>query len=124
MTSRILSPAHTVPDSGRADDVPGLKAVRVLIWVYLALLLIEGSLRKWVLPGLSDPLLIIRDPVVLAIYFCAIRAHVIPFNTYVVLMGVIGGLSMLVSFVMLYPYFPLKVIFLVTAYGFRSNFLH
>jgi hypothetical protein len=101
-----------------------VKAVRILIWVYLVLLLVEGALRKWVLPSLSDPLLVIRDPVVLAIYVCAIRAHVFPGNVYVVLMGIIGGLSMLVSILLLYDYLPLKVILLVTGYGFRSNYLH
>src|SRR5947209_2668516 len=101
-----------------------VKAVRILIWVYLILLLIEGALRKWVLPSLSDPLLVIRDPVVLAIYVCAIRAHVFPGNVYVVLIGIIGGLSMLVSILLLYDYIPLKVILLVTGYGYRSNYLH
>lgn len=36
------------------------------IWLYLFLLIFEGALRKWFLPGLADPLLLIRDP--LAIY--------------------------------------------------------
>lgn len=45
--------------------------LKLLIWAYLILLIFEGALRKWVLPGLSDPLLIIRDPLVLLIYFLA-----------------------------------------------------
>jgi len=32
------------------------------VWLYLLLLIFEGALRKWFLPGLSTPLLIIRDP--------------------------------------------------------------
>ncbi len=31
------------------------------IWLYFFLLLFEGALRKWVLPSLSAPLLIVRD---------------------------------------------------------------
>lgn len=43
------------------------------IWVYFWLLIFEGALRKWILPSLSGPLLIIRDPVALIIYFQAAR---------------------------------------------------
>lgn len=101
-----------------------LKAVRILIWVYLILLLFEGAIRKWALPSLSDPLLVIRDPVVLAIYIFALRAHVFPWNIYILILGTIGVLTMFVSIVILYDYIPIKVILLVTGYGFRSNFLH
>ena len=45
--------------------------IKRLIWLYLFLLIGEGILRKWVLPGLSEPLLIIRDPLVIGIYLCA-----------------------------------------------------
>jgi hypothetical protein len=44
-----------------------------LLWVYLALLIAEGALRKWFLPSLSDVLLISRDPVALAIIALAVR---------------------------------------------------
>lgn len=113
-----------VAESATADRPGSLKAVRVLIAVYLVLLVIEGALRKWALPSLSDPLLVIRDPVVLAIYYFAIRAHVFPRNAYVVLLGVIGVLSMIVSFLLLSPYIPIKSVLLVTLYGFRCDFLH
>lgn len=38
---------------------------RKLIWLYLWLLIFEGALRKWLLPGLSTPLLLVRDPIVI-----------------------------------------------------------
>ena len=41
-----------------------------LIWIYLVLLLVEGALRKWFLPSLSNPLLLVRDPI--AILICAL----------------------------------------------------
>ncbi len=50
------------------------RIVRFLIWTYFILLIIEGALRKWVVPQLSNPLLVVRDPVALAIYFFSIRA--------------------------------------------------
>lgn len=39
--------------------------IRSLLWLYFWLIIVEGSLRKWFLPGLSNPLLLIRDPVAL-----------------------------------------------------------
>lgn len=42
-----------------------LKQIRQLLWVYFWLLIFEGALRKWLLPGLSTPLLLVRDPVAL-----------------------------------------------------------
>src|SRR2546423_10792292 len=113
-----------VPKSSLVEPAPGIRAVRILIWIYLVLLIIEGALRKWFLPNLSDPLLIIRDPVVLAIYIAAWRARVFPSNAYVILLAIIGGLCLAVSILSLYSYIPLKMILLVTLYGFRSNFLH
>jgi hypothetical protein len=125
MTTAFTPAFSSVPAKlPMAEQPPSRRAVRVLIWVYLFLLIAEGAVRKWILPQLSDPLLIIRDPVLLAIYFCALRAHVFPGNAYVVLLGVIGILSMLLSIFILYDYVPFKVILLVTAYGFRSDFLH
>lgn len=108
-----------------AEQASSLRAVRISIWVYLILLLLEGALRKWALPSLSDPLLVIRDPVVLAIYFFALRARVFPWNAFVIVLAVIGVLSLLLSIlIFLEALIPLKVILLVTLYGFRSNFLH
>src|SRR5690242_3376367 len=107
-----------------AEQSFSLRAVRGLIWTYLVLLLIEGALRKWVVPQLSDPLLIIRDPVVLGIYFFALRARVFPANAWIVVIGVIGVLSIIVTILVLYSYIPMKTILLVAAYGFRSDFLH
>lgn len=36
---------------------------RKAIWVYLFLLIFEGALRKWLLPSLATPLLLVRDPI-------------------------------------------------------------
>jgi len=42
-----------------------LKRLRQLLWLYFWLLIFEGALRRWFLPGLSEPLLLVRDPVAL-----------------------------------------------------------
>lgn len=101
-----------------------LRNIRRLIWLYFWLLLIEGALRKWTLPQLSNPLLIIRDPVVVAAYFLAIRARIFPWNAWVIALAIMGGLSLAISFVPLWPYLPPSMIALVGGFGFRSNFLH
>jgi hypothetical protein len=45
------------------------KQIRRLLWLYFWLLIFEGALRKWVLPGLANPLLLVREPVaLLALY--------------------------------------------------------
>jgi len=42
------------------------RKIQLLLWTYFWLLIFEGALRKWVLPGLSTPLLLVRDPVAIA----------------------------------------------------------
>ena len=42
-----------------------VKRLRQLLWLYFWLLIFEGALRKWLLPGLSDVLLLVRDPLAL-----------------------------------------------------------
>lgn len=98
--------------------------IKRLIWLYFFLLIFEGTFRKWILPQFSDVLLVIRDPVVIAIYFMAIKARVFPRNGYILALGIIGILSWLVSLLVLEPYLSLKPLILVTGFGFRSNFLH
>jgi hypothetical protein len=40
-----------------------LQRIRQLLWLYFWLLIFEGALRKWIFPGLSSQLLLVRDPV-------------------------------------------------------------
>ncbi|MEO5720554.1 MAG: hypothetical protein ABIR71_03670 [Chthoniobacterales bacterium] len=101
-----------------------LRNIRRLIWLYFWLLFFEGALRKWVVPQLSNPLLIVRDPVVILIYILAIRARVFPTNGWMVSLGVISVLATLLTFVPLWPYVSPARIALVTGFGFRSSFLH
>jgi hypothetical protein len=41
------------------------KRIKQLLWLYFWLLIFEGALRRWILPGLSNPLLLVRDPIAL-----------------------------------------------------------
>ncbi|MBA3651978.1 MAG: hypothetical protein H0W66_10995, partial [Chthoniobacterales bacterium] len=57
------------------DSSKTIRHLRQLIWLYLWLLIFEGAFRKWIVPQLSAPLLLIRDPVALLIYLLALRAR-------------------------------------------------
>ena len=59
------------------------KLLKAFIWLYLVLLIFEGALRKWVMPSISDPLLVVRDPIVLAIYTMAFFTGRFPLNGFI-----------------------------------------
>ena len=93
--------------------------IKKLIWAYFLLLLFEGALRKWFLPGLSQGLLIIRDPLVIWIYYLAYAQGVFPINNKYLqkcLQWVIGAaiLSLLIN-----QTHPFTIV-----YGARTNLLH
>ena len=108
----------------KSPEEKARRNIRWLIWLYFWLLILEGTLRKWILPQLSNPLLVVRDPVVLAIYLLSLRGRVFPRNTWTVVLAVIAILSTIATFVTLSPYLPLKPIALVCGYGLHANFFH
>lgn len=72
------------------------KTIKKLIWVYILLLFFEGALRKWILPSLSEPLLIIRDPFALLIILKAISLNVLkpnPLLSGFILIGIISFIA-------------------------------
>lgn len=95
-----------------------LKAVKYLLWTYLALLIFEGAVRKWVLPGLSDLVLIVRDPVVILIYVFAILGRVFPVNGWTIALLALTIASVAASFI------AGQTNLEVLAYGLRINYLH
>src|SRR5882672_7649551 len=97
---------------------PGVQPLRWLIWSYFWLLLFEGALRKWGAPSLANPLLIVRDPILLAIYGLALARGIFPLNRFVIALAVVGLLSLAASLVG--PHSNLGV----NLFGFRCDFLH
>lgn len=90
------------------------------IWIYFWLLIFEGALRKWIFPSLTAPLLIVRDPVVLIIYFQAARCG--KFSSKV--MWPVAVLALVIL-----PLAVAQVVLginplLVALYGLRSYLLH
>src|SRR5689334_1766816 len=76
-----------------------LRPLRWLIWTYFWLLIFEGALRKWVAPSLANPLLIIRDPVVIAIYALAFARGIFPLNRFVIALAALGVLMLATSLI-------------------------
>ncbi|MDR3456893.1 MAG: hypothetical protein P4N60_05565 [Verrucomicrobiae bacterium] len=110
-----LSPAKT---AARAQVFDENKTLRHLIWLYVILWLIEGGLRRWFLPGLNTPLLLIRDPLVIVIYAVAISRNLFPTNLFVT-----GGLLLAAL-----TFFNALTLghgnAMVALYGVRCDFLH
>src|SRR5438093_8301170 len=103
------------------------KKIRKLGWLivfYIVLLMIEGALRKWAVPRLSNPLLVVRDPVLILIYIIALRARVFPRSGFVISLGVIAFVSLTLSLYVLLPYIMSWELWVMVLYGFRSNFIH
>jgi hypothetical protein len=60
------------------------------IWLYFLLLVFEGALRKWFLPFLASPLLVIRDPLALWILLVANWQGFLPRSIYLTAMILVG----------------------------------
>lgn len=93
------------------------QTLKRLLWLYFWLLIFEGALRKWVVPQLSTPLLVIRDPLVLVIYALALARGIFPRNGFVAVSLVLAVLGFMASWSGIGT---LKV----TLFGLHANFLH
>ncbi len=108
--------AYTVKQGIRLRK--GERTLKRLIWGYFILLIFEGALRKWVLPSLASPLLIVRDPLGIAMIFVAIRHGWLKMNFYLLF-------ALLISFVSLC--FTLMIghgNIVVALYGLRIMLIH
>lgn len=72
---------------------PFNEPLKASIWLYFILLIFEGALRKWFLPALSTPLLVIRDPLAIWIFLKARQKGYLKFNGYSFLMVIAGLIS-------------------------------
>lgn len=75
-TARLRSLADREASSTGERERHRRRVVRLVLVTYVVFLL-EGMLRKWFLPGLSEALYFIRDPFVLAIYVMAFRHQLV-----------------------------------------------
>jgi hypothetical protein len=110
-----------VPSRSRVAALNGLKR---LVWIYFWLIIFEGALRKWVVPSLATPLLVVRDPVLLALYYGAAQSRVFRFGKdqfFQILLAI--GTFMVAGSIVAGAAFPSYTI-PTLLYGIRCNFLH
>lgn len=69
------------------------KHIKRAIWAYFLLVLFEGGLRKWLLPALATPLLVIRDPIAIWILFAAWKRGLLFLNKYLIGMFLISAIG-------------------------------
>ncbi len=82
------------------EVIPNYKSIKIAIWLYFLLWIFEGALRKWILPSLASPLLVVRDPVAIYIILRAFYLNVKFVNPYIVLGAIFTllGLAVTLSF--------------------------
>ncbi len=101
-----------------AKKTSSQKLLKRGVWLYFFLLIFEGALRKWFLPFLSTPLLIVRDPIALWVVFMALNKEIIKFNFYIVSITAVAGISFLTAIVFGHGNI------LVALYGLRILLIH
>ena len=70
-------------DETTSNSKPPYHSIKIAVWIYFGLWLFEGSLRKWILPELATPLLVVRDPLAIAILFMAFKQQLPFLNKYI-----------------------------------------
>ena len=93
--------------------------IKKLLWAYFLLLLFEGALRKWFFSGLSQGLLIIRDPVVIWIYYLCYAQGIFPLNNKYLIKCFQWVILAAILSILINQAHPLTI-----AYGARTNLLH
>lgn len=77
--------------------IPNYESLKIAIWLYFLLWVFEGALRKWILPSLATPLLLVRDPFALYIILRALYLNVKFVNPYVVFSAIFTLLGLVVT---------------------------
>lgn len=95
-----------------------LRNLKLGVWLYFFLLIFEGALRKWVLPGLSEPLLIVRDPVAIWLLYYSLKEGYWNPNTVVVLIIFVTILGLISALLIGHGNI------FVALYGFRITAVH
>src|ERR1700712_5727507 len=73
--------------------------LKIGIWAYFLLVIFEGALRKWFLPGLATPLLVIRDPLAIWLIYESLRRGLFPSSIYLNGIVLIGFISLFTAMV-------------------------
>lgn len=82
------------------EVIPNYNSIKIAIWVYFLLWIFEGALRKWILPSLATPLLVVRDPIAIYILIKAFNLDLKFLNPYIIsgLIFTLFGLAITLTF--------------------------
>jgi hypothetical protein len=112
----LLNESNDRPEVVKTYDAN--KSLKYGIWAYYLLLIFEGALRKWFLPGLATPLLVIRDPIALWLVYISLKRGILPSTPYLYGMLAIGLISMYLAM------FVSHGNFIVALFGARILLIH
>lgn len=93
------------------------RPLKFSLWLYFALIIVEGMFRKWFLPGFSDVIFLVRDPLVLVIYLLAWREGALRWSGQLMFLWVLVVVCALLAIVN-------ETDWRVVLFGLRTNFLH
>ncbi len=113
MTSSPQLTHYALPQSDA-----GNREIKRVVYLYFFLLVFEGALRKWLLPGLSAPLLIVRDPVALLAILMYLNQRREILNFYTLPMLLLGVISFLFTLGLGHGNLPVAI------FGLRTLVLH
>lgn len=74
-----------------------IRLIKIGIWAYFLLLIFEGALRKWFLPFLATPLLLVRDPIAIWLIYKTWKHNLMPKNRYLLGMTFVGLFAMITA---------------------------
>ena len=93
----VLSAAEFEISTAKRKRARVIQWLQTGIWAYYFLLIFEGALRKWVAPGLSMPLLIVRDPLALWMVLLCRRERLLPQNSFLTAMVFVACISIITT---------------------------
>jgi hypothetical protein len=97
MYSNVLSIAEFETEIQRRKRARVIRWLKTGIWAYYFLLMFEGALRKWIAPGLSMPLLVVRDPLALWLVLLSWREGLLPRNGFLTAMVFVASVGMITT---------------------------
>src|SRR5271156_3842945 len=113
------SPARKTPISEKEKI---RRIIVIIVFIVYWLLIFEGVLRKWALPGFQKILFFIRDPFVLTIYLLAFKYKMWPKSLPILITGLIlAGVFFMLTMIQMMGSDVSPIIFL---YGWRNYFLY
>lgn len=95
--------------------------IRMLIFIVFVLLIVEGALRKWVLPSLSSPIFFIKDVVIVYIYFLVYKHRRMMADAFMALTVLMGFMFYLLATAQA---FILSYSLTIASYGWRNYCLY